>query len=178
MRYHDLMASSSTLTLYLVRHAHAGESRPDDPDDPLRPLSRKGQGQADTLAQACTFLGIRFHRLFSSPYTRAAETAAPLTRHLRGGRVELLSELSGDDYGGLLAALHATLKTSDTTVGLVGHEPYLSGLTSLLLSGAAGRVKTRFRKGMIVRLDGPLEAGRQELHSALTPTLLKRLLER
>ena len=165
------------MTLYLIRHAHAGEPQPDSPNDHLRPLSRKGQGQADTLARACARLEIRFHRLFSSPYTRAAETAAPLTQHTRGGRLELLGELTGDDYAGLLAALHRVLNNTDTVVGLVGHEPYLGGLTSYLLSGGEG-VGIRFRKGMMLRLDGELKAGQLELHSALPPRLLKQLAER
>ncbi len=166
----------AAMTLYLIRHAHAGESQPGDPNDHLRPLSRKGQGQAETLARACARLDIRFHRLFSSPYARAAETAAPLTRHTRGGRLELLSELTGDDYAGVLGALHRTLAKADTVVGLVGHEPYLGGLTSFLLGGAAG-VGVRFRKGMMVRLGGELSVGRLELHSALPPRLLKRLAD-
>lgn len=163
------------MTLYLIRHTHAGQSNPDDPDDPLRPLSRKGQGQAETLARALTVLGLRFDRLFSSPYTRAAETAAPLTPHVRSGRLELLAELTGDDYAQLLETLRRTLKRGDGTVGLVGHEPYLGGLVSYLLCGEPERVRTRFRKGMTVRLGGTLRPGRMELHSALTPTLLKQL---
>ena len=166
------------MTLYLIRHAHAGEAHHDDPGDHLRPLSRKGQKQAETLVRALTTLDIRFDRLFSSPYTRAAETASPLTPHVRGGRLELLAELTGDDCPGLLDALRTSLKKSDTTLALVGHEPYLSGLTSYLLSGAEAQVRIRFRKGMLVRLDGPLKAGRFELHSALTPTLIKRLAGR
>lgn len=165
------------MTLYLVRHAHAGESQSDSPNDHLRPLSRKGQGQAETLARACAGLGIRFHRLFSSPYTRAAETAGPLTAQVRGGRLELLAELTGDDYAGLLDVLHRARGKTDTVVGLVGHEPYLGGLTSYLLSGGAG-VGIRFRKGMMLRLDGEPKSGRMELHSALPPGLLKRLAER
>ena len=164
------------MTLYLIRHAHAGESQPDSPNDHLRPLSRKGQGQADTLARACARLEIRFHRLFSSPYTRAAETAAPLTKHTRGGRLELLGELTGDDYAGVLGALRRALGSADTVVGLVGHEPYLGGLTSYLLSGGAG-VGVRFRKGTLLRLDGELKVGQLELHSALPPRLLKQLAD-
>ncbi len=163
------------MTLYLVRHAHAGQSRPDDPNDHLRPLSRKGQRQAETLARACAALGRRFDRLFSSPYTRAAETAAPLIPHVRSGRRELLGELTGDDYTQLLAALTHTLKKGDTTVGLVGHEPYLGNLASYLLCGEPERMRVRFRKGMAVRLSGPLTPGRMDLHSALTSTLLRQL---
>ena len=163
------------MTLYLIRHAHAGQAHHDDPDDHLRPLSRKGQKQAEILSETLSNLDIRFHRLFSSPYTRAAETAAPLKPHVRGGRLELLSELTGDDYPGLVLALRETLNTRDQAVALVGHEPYLSALTSYLLCGAEDQVKVRFRKGMLVRLDGTLRAGHLELHSALTPSLIKQL---
>ncbi len=163
------------MTLYLIRHTHAGQALPENPDDHLRPLSRKGQKQAETLSQALSNLDIRFHRLFSSPYTRAAETAAPLTPYVQGGRLELLGELTGDDYPGLLGVLHASLRKSDRAVALVGHEPYLSGLTSYLLCGAEGHAKVRFRKGMMIRLDGTLKAGRLELHSALSPGLIKQL---
>ena len=161
------------MTLYLIRHTHAGQSNHDDPDDHLRPLSRKGQKQAETLARALVSLGLRFDRLFSSPYTRATETAAPLTPHIRSGRLELLTELTGDNYAQLLETLHHTLKKGDGTVGLVGHEPYLSGLVSYLLCGDAERVKTRFRKGMMGCLSGTLKPGRMELQSALTPAVLK-----
>lgn len=167
------------MTFLLIRHAHAGQGNPADPDDHLRPLSRKGEQQAEALDRACTLLGLRFDRLFSSPYTRAAETAAPLTPHTRGGRLELLPELTGDDHAGLLAALRHTLGADDTmddtTIGLVGHEPYLSGLTSTLLCGEAARVRTRFRKGMMVQLSGTPKPGGMALEVALTPALIKRL---
>ncbi len=163
------------MTLYLIRHTHAGAGNHENPDDQLRPLSRKGQKQAEILSETLSKLDIRFHRLFSSPYTRAAETAAPLTPHVRGGRLELLSELTGDDYPELLRVLRSSLRTSDKAVALVGHEPYLGGLTSYLLCGADAHAGVRFRKGTLVRLDGPLKAGRLELHSALTPDLIKQL---
>ncbi len=163
------------MNLYLIRHAHAGQSNHSDPNDHLRPLSRKGQKQAETLARALISLSLRFDRLFSSPYTRATETATPLTPHVRSGRLELLTELTGDDYALLLETLRGTLKRGDTTVGLVGHEPYLSGLVSYLLSGDAERIKTHFRKGMLIQLGGTLKPGGMKLHSALTPTMLKEL---
>ena len=119
------------MTLYLIRHAHAGEGNHEDPDDHLRPLSRKGQKQAEILSETLSNLDIRFHRLFSSPYTRAAETAAPLTPHVRGGRLELLSELTEGDYPGLVSALQGTLGKRDTTIALVGHEPYLERFDEL-----------------------------------------------
>ena len=173
------------MTFLHIRHAHAGHGDPANPDDHLRPLSRKGERQAEALNRACTVLGLRFHRLFASPYTRATATAEPLARHTRGGRLELLAELTGDDYAGLLAALRHTLGADDasddtdddTIIGLVGHEPYLSGLTSTLLCGEAARVQTRFRKGMMVRLGGSLTPGEMVLEVALTPALIRQLAD-
>lgn len=163
------------MTLYLIRHAHAGDGNPDDPHDHLRPLSRKGQKQAQALATACLSLGLRFDRLFASPYTRAAETAAPLTPQSREGRLELLAELSGDDYAQLLGTLRGSWRRRDRSAALVGHEPYLGELLSYLLCGDTGVLSTRFAKGMLVRIDGPLKAGQMELRSALTPALIKKL---
>jgi 8-oxo-dGTP diphosphatase len=64
------------VTIYLVRHAKAGERRSWDGDDELRPLSGRGHKQAigllDVLADA------RFDRVLSSPYVRCIETVAPL----------------------------------------------------------------------------------------------------
>lgn len=163
------------MTLYLVRHAHAGQGDPNDPDDALRPLSRRGQQQSDRLARACGLLGVRFDRLFSSPYTRAAETAAPLQLHTQGGRLEALDALTRDDPAQLLDALQPMLIQGDSVLCLVGHEPHLSGLLSYLRCGDPGQLRIHFRKGMLVQLSGPLTAGQMELQSALTPGHLEQL---
>ena len=164
------------MTLYLIRHAHAGQSNPDDPRDHLRPLSPKGRRQAHILERVCAQLGITFGRLFSSPYTRAVETAMPLLARTETEKLETLPELTGDRYGDLLAALSDVMGSADSTVALVGHEPYLSAFTSLLLTGDPQSVKLHFRKSMIVELRGTLAAGGLELRSALTPKRLTPLV--
>lgn len=163
------------MTLYLIRHAHAGQRVPGDPDDHLRPLSRKGLRQAETLAKACKTLELRFDRLFSSPYTRARETAAALQGCSKGRQLEFLEELTGEAYGDLLRVLGETLKPEDSSLALVGHEPYLSDLASVLLTGDVRGFGLRFRKGMLIELGGALGAGTLELRSALTADQLKRL---
>jgi 8-oxo-dGTP diphosphatase len=64
------------VTVYLVRHAKAGERAQWKGDDRQRPLSRRGHQQAqlliDVLADA------RFERILSSPYIRCMQTVAPL----------------------------------------------------------------------------------------------------
>lgn len=166
-----------SVTLYLIRHAHAGQGNPDDPQDHLRPLSAKGRQQAEILAHTCTHLGVNFDRLFSSPYSRAVQTAEPLLQ-LTGGALETLFELTSNAYDDLLTTLQGVLKPDDDTVALVGHEPFLSAFVSFLLTGDEESVKLRFRKGMMVELGGPLRAGGLELRSALSSRQLERLSNR
>jgi 8-oxo-dGTP diphosphatase len=64
------------VTVYLVRHAKAGDRAQWAGDDRLRPLSSRGHHQAqhliDLLADA------RFERILSSPYVRCMQTVTPL----------------------------------------------------------------------------------------------------
>jgi broad specificity phosphatase PhoE len=64
------------MTIYVVRHAQAGDRRAWAGDDRVRPLSPAGHRQAQALAR---ILGdARFERLLSSPSVRCIETLAPL----------------------------------------------------------------------------------------------------
>jgi len=73
------------MTIYLVRHAKAGDRSAWDGDDRLRPLSSRGQLQARELIP---LLGAaHFERVLSSPYVRCMETVVPLAA-TRGVAVE------------------------------------------------------------------------------------------
>src|SRR5919205_2931793 len=75
-RYADPMsADRSTTQLFMLRHADAGDPEAWTGDDAERPLSPKGEAQAERLA---TFLhGVRFaaDAVISSPKVRARRTA-------------------------------------------------------------------------------------------------------
>jgi broad specificity phosphatase PhoE len=64
------------MTIYLVRHARAGERSSWRRDDWLRPLSRAGRSQARGLIPLLR--DARFDRLLSSPYVRCLESLVPL----------------------------------------------------------------------------------------------------
>jgi 8-oxo-dGTP diphosphatase len=69
------------VTLYLVRHAHAGSRAGwSGADDDERPLSRKGAGQARHFAEAVRSRPIR--ELWSSPAVRCIQTLEPLAAML------------------------------------------------------------------------------------------------
>jgi 8-oxo-dGTP diphosphatase len=64
------------MTIYLVRHAKAGERSQWRQDDWLRPLSRAGRSQARGLLELLD--DAKFDRVLSSPYLRCVETVAPI----------------------------------------------------------------------------------------------------
>jgi 8-oxo-dGTP diphosphatase len=94
--------------LYLVRHADAGQRSHWKGPDASRPLSHRGERQADGLADLLTDDGIT--RLLASPSTRCVQTLEPLGKRLglavepderlaegrgAGGALELADELAG-----------------------------------------------------------------------------------
>ena len=83
------------MTIYLVRHAKAGDRSAWAGDDFLRPLSRRGQMQAEALL--AQFAGLPIDRLLSSPYVRCMETLVALAgeRLLAIEPVEALTEGGG-----------------------------------------------------------------------------------
>lgn len=68
------------MSLFLVRHAKAGERRAWDGHDAARPLSSKGWKQADLVAERLAPLGVT--DLVSSPFLRCVQTLEPLASML------------------------------------------------------------------------------------------------
>ena len=79
------------MTIYLVRHAKAGERGVWEGDDQLRPLSGRGHLQARGLLEVLE--GAQFDRLLSSPYVRCMETVVPLSGE-RGVAIEPVEALA------------------------------------------------------------------------------------
>ncbi|MEX2279541.1 MAG: NUDIX hydrolase [Acidimicrobiia bacterium] len=81
----DLGELLSVGTVWLIRHAAAGDRTAWADDDRLRPLSKKGQRQAQAIAS--TLASHDIDAVFSSPYVRCRQTVEPLAVSL-GGHVE------------------------------------------------------------------------------------------
>jgi phosphohistidine phosphatase SixA len=81
------------MTLYLVRHAKAGQRSAWVGDDRERPLSRTGWSQAKLLAERLAALSPS--TLVSSPYARCVQTLEPLAA-LTGATV-VTDERLGED---------------------------------------------------------------------------------
>jgi phosphohistidine phosphatase SixA len=75
----------SETTVYLIRHAEAGERAAWTGHDPARPLSDAGRRQAAAIAQRLATTPL--DELISSPFTRCVQTLEPLaTAHGRSIR--------------------------------------------------------------------------------------------
>jgi phosphohistidine phosphatase len=134
--------------LYLIRHAHAAEADA----DAERPLSARGRGQVTWLAEMLRNRG-GFHpqEIWHSPLLRARQTAQLLAETLSLGLP--LKEVPGlrpDDAPALVAA---RLESVAHSIAIVGHNPHLSFLGSLLVTGAVGPPIFVMRKASILALE-------------------------
>ena len=169
-----------TVDLYLMRHGIAipreDSSRMPDAE---RPLTEEGVRKTRQVAQGFGQLGITCDRIFTSPLVRARQTAEIAAQVLGlEDRVEEWAELGAG--GSNEAVLHrlqtAARRKTLRAVLLIGHEPQLSELTSLLLSGKPG-LAVDFKKAGICCLEaGPtLRWGQATLRWLLTPAHLRLL---
>jgi phosphohistidine phosphatase SixA len=79
------------MAVLLVRHAKAGNRETWDGPDDLRPLTAKGEAQADALVDLLAPFDVV--RVLSSPYLRCSQTVAPLAA-ARGLVVEPADDLA------------------------------------------------------------------------------------
>jgi 8-oxo-dGTP diphosphatase len=83
----------------LVRHAKAGDREKWDAPDDLRPLTAKGEAQAQALVELLA--GYEIDRVLSSPYLRCTQTVAPVAA-ARGLAVEPCDDLAeGEGRAGI-----------------------------------------------------------------------------
>lgn len=150
------------MTLYLLRHGIAEDrAAPGIKKDADRVLTAEGRQKVRRLAKALGRLEVQFDRIFSSPYLRARQTAELVAgASAQGPKVELWEELTPDGDALALIARLKQLKPVPGHVLLVGHEPYLSGLASLLLTGTPELSLTLKKAGLCVLTATTLRPGR------------------
>lgn len=111
------------MTVYLVRHARAGSRGRWKGDDALRPLSKVGRAQADSIAEHLAEEPIDL--VLSSPYTRCVGTVEPLAQKL-GIDIEMADALA--EGARLSQALRLFEKVQDREVVLCTHGDVMQDL--------------------------------------------------
>ena len=159
--------------VFLVRHAFADHADPSRwPDDSTRPLTPDGADRFRRVARSLRRLDAEVDAVLSSGWARAWQTA------------EILHEDAGwpaprrfeaFEPGHPLDEVVAELAQRQGSIALVGHEPPISRLTSLLCTGDGDALRLEFKKGGVVMLDvyGPIGPGRAIMRWVLAPKVLR-----
>lgn len=157
------------MELYLLRHAHAGDPGAWDGPDEQRPLSDKGEKQADRLGRFLAGIGFQTDAIITSPKVRAAQTAKLVAERL-GVPVGEDDRLGGEVSIGTLEAILRDAGDPARPV-IVGHDPDFTDLVAIL----CGAARVPMRKGALARIDAdrPLQPGGGTLRWLVPPDLLR-----
>ena len=160
------------MLILLVRHAAAADrDETRFPLDSERPLVPKGKKAQERISRRLVRLGYVPTVIFSSPWKRAWQTAGILARETGVGKKRRVAcpALAADTN---LAAIAEAVgpRTQEEIVALVGHEPWMSELASVLLTGSASRLAVRFEKSAVMGIEAETigaSGGRLVFFSAL-----------
>jgi phosphohistidine phosphatase len=161
------------MELYILRHGIAHD-RSHGLVDAERELTEKGRKRLRKLARAMREMGLKYDLILTSPYARALQTAAIVAKVLDlADRLELSPLLEPGTSPRLLIDHLAQRQGNAPVVLVVGHEPMLSTVISLLVCGTP-EADFSLRKGGLCKLSaGKLRYARcASLEWLLTPKQL------
>ena len=152
------------MCVYLMRHGAAREPDEWEGSDETRPLTAEGRKRVlETLRALKKKHGLEVSKIWSSPYTRAWQTAEA-AKEILHAKLQPCSVLAS---GAALEELAALMKRHRTEpLMLIGHEPALGELLSCLLGESGARP---FKKAAVVCLKGRFRAGGMKLKWFLSP---------
>ena len=137
------------MDIYILRHGIAVErGTPGYKKDSDRPLTKEGVEKMEQIAEAMLAFGLHFDLILSSPYARAEQTARIVARAL-DEEVTFTNHLMSD--GNALELVAEINDEKPQSVLLVGHEPDLSRLISVLVTGSTD-ASIELKKGGLCKL--------------------------
>lgn len=142
------------MMLYLMRHGLAVEpGTPGFKTDADRALTGKGRRQMRKIAGALAEMELEFDLILSSPFVRARQTAEIVAATLKLKKhLKFSNALAVGGEPAILLRQLERLKPLPENLLLVGHEPGLSRLLSILLTGNT-RLNVDFKKGGLCKLE-------------------------
>lgn len=126
------------MNLYIVRHAIAEQrDSSSEEEDSQRPLTDAGRKKFRQVVRGLSQLGTQIDLILTSPYLRAADTARILQKKLdlEKDKLVIMENLSPVGDPDRLMKEISEQYGAVNNIALVGHEPALSRLISVLLSG-------------------------------------------
>lgn len=138
------------MELYLLRHGIAEDFAP-GARDADRQLTAEGKKKLRQIFKTAAEAEVKPALILTSPYKRAAQTAALAAKHLDfSGEILETSVLVPESDPAKVWDEIRIYKSSPSLL-LVAHEPLLSRLSSYLLNSPAFLVD--FKKGALMRID-------------------------
>ena len=163
------------MEIYILRHGIAvNRGTPGYKKDSDRPLTPEGEEKVHQIAKAMLAMELKFDLILSSPYLRSKQTAQIVAAEL-DEEVTLTDLLTPD--GNPLELIRELNDEKPQSVLLVGHEPYLSGLISVLVTGES-KAAIELKKGGLCKLSADRVAFGQcaTLNWLLTPKQMRLMV--
>ena len=136
------------MTVYLLRHARAGERSAWKGDDRLRPLSKVGKRQATGIADLLA--DARIEQICASPYVRCRQSVEPLAARL-GVEIDDIDDLAeGMPVDGTLRLIE---KVAHRHAVLCTHGDIVEEVLAQLRTQGVKLGKAKFEKGSIWALE-------------------------
>jgi phosphohistidine phosphatase len=123
-------------TLVLVRHAKS--AWPDDVSDHERPLAKRGRRDAPAVGRWLVENDVSPQVLVASSALRAVETADLIAAELKPAPRRVMTDQAYDAHPAELLELVRTLPAEADTAALVGHNPGIQMLATLLADSDSG----------------------------------------
>jgi len=163
------------MEIYILRHGIAvNRGTPGYKKDSDRPLTPEGEEKVHQIAKAMLAMELKFDLILSSPYLRSKQTAQIVAAEL-DEEVTLTDLLTPD--GNPLELIRELNDEKPQSVLLVGHEPYLSGLISVLVTGES-KAAIELKKGGLCKLSADRVSFGQcaTLNWLLTPKQMRMMV--
>lgn len=168
------------MDLFILRHGEAGQRVSAGRGDFQRSLTTAGQNEVSDIAKSLKELGTKFDVVITSPLKRAHQTAAIVAKTLKmQKKMQDWAELSPEGNRLDLYNKLSQLK-QQSSVLVVGHEPYLSKMVSEIIfdGNNGGRIDLKKTGLARIRIISSTPKFQGELRWLLTPKLLRNMLSK
>lgn len=157
------------MQVFIIRHGIAELRENWNQPDFERPLTDKGRRKTEAVAEGLRRLEVTPTHLYTSPLTRARQTAEIIQKKLKIHKL-LQTDLMRDDADPAAILPFLNEHEDDAAVALVGHEPHVSELLGFLVTGEKISLTT-FKKAGVAMLAGdrPAQAGGFQLRWLVEP---------
>jgi phosphohistidine phosphatase len=162
------------MEIFILRHGIAvARGTPGYKKDGDRPLTKEGEERTHQIAEAMLGIGLKFDLILSSPYVRAEQTAQIVAREFDVEVTITKSLVPGANALDLIGEIN---EAKPDRVLLVGHEPDLSRLISVLVTGSTEAWIELKKGGLCKMTSDKLNFGQSAtLNWLLTPKQLRSL---